>query len=252
MLVDTHCHLDDPRLAGRLTQVLADAEAAGVGRVIVPGVASEGWDAIRLLRRLPGVSVAYGIHPLWAHRWSDDLLPRLQGLAREACAIGEIGLDYQAEGPPRELQQQVFRSQLRLAVATGRPVLLHCRRAFRDLLAIMEEERVQAVGGIMHAFSGSVETARRCIDLGLAIGVAGPLTWRTALKPVAVARAIPLEHLLLETDAPDLTPEPFQRRPNEPAFLPAIAAVLAEIKGVTVEKVAEGTTATAGRLLGLV
>jgi TatD DNase family protein len=103
----------------------------------------------------------------------------------------------------------------------------------------------------MHAFSGSVDTARRCLDLGLAIGIAGPLTWINAVKPVAVAQAIPLEHLVLETDAPDLTPEPYRGRPNEPAFLPAIAAALAAVKGVPVGEVGRVTTETARRLLGL-
>lgn len=251
MLVDSHCHLDDTRLAGRLKQVLADAAAAKVSHIVVPGVTPEGWDAIDALRNLPGVAVAYGVHPRWAHQWSDDLIPRLRLLAAGACAVGEIGLDYQGEGADRELQQRVFRCQLRIAVEQRRPVLIHCRRAFRDLLAILKEEHVQSVGGIMHAFSGSVETARECIALGLAIGIAGPVTWSNAVKPLAVARAIPLEHLVLETDSPDLTPEPFHGRPNEPAYLPAIASALAAVKGLHPEDVAGATTATARRILGL-
>jgi TatD DNase family protein len=251
MLVDTHCHLDDQRFAGRLPQVLEDAARAGVHRMVVPGVEPGGWGDIAILQDLGAVSVAYGVHPLWAHHWSDTLAFRLRMLAEGACAIGEIGLDYQGEGPPRELQQQVFRSQLRVAVEAGLPVIIHCRRAFRDLLTIMEEERVQTVGGIMHAFSGSVETARDCISRGFVIGVAGTVTWKNAVKPVAVARAVPLEQLVLETDSPDLTPEPLRGRPNEPAFLPAIALALAEIKGITAEEVGRVTTETARRVLGL-
>jgi TatD DNase family protein len=251
MLVDTHCHLDDSRIAGRLSEVLTAARKNGVGTFVVPGVDPAGWAGIAALAPLPGVSAAYGVHPLWAHQWDDDLLPRLRLLAAAACAIGEIGLDYQGEGPAKDLQQRVFRLQLRLAVEMGKPVLIHCRRAFRDLLAIMKEEAVQTVGGIMHAFSGSPETARECITLGLAIGVAGPITWHNAVRPLAVARAIPLERLVLETDAPDLTPETHRGRPNEPAFLPAIAAALAVVKGVTDDEVAATTTAAAERILRL-
>lgn len=251
MLIDTHCHLDDSRFDGRLEQLLADAHRGGVTTFVVPGVSPDDWDAVGALRCLSGVDVAFGVHPLWAHQWSDDLLPRLRQLAANACAIGEIGLDYQGEGADRELQQQVFRVQLRLAVEIGRPVLIHCRRAFKDLLAIMKEEGASTVGGIMHAYSGSVETARLCIALGFAIGIGGPITWGNAVKPVQVARDIPLGHLVLETDAPDLTPEPYRGHANEPAFLPAIASVLARIKGITMEETAAVTSATARRILGL-
>lgn len=251
MLMDTHCHLDDSRFDGRLEQLLAEARRAGVTGFLVPGVSPDGWDAVDGLRHLQGVEVAFGVHPLWAHQWSDSLLPRLRQLASHSRAIGEIGLDYQSDGADRELQQKVFRSQLQLAVEIGRPVLIHCRRAFQDLLAIMEEEKASAVGGIMHAFSGSVETARRCIALGFAIGVGGAITWSNAVKPVQVARDLPLKHLVLETDAPDLTPEPHRGKINEPAFLPDIASALARIKDITMEGTATATTATARRVLGL-
>jgi len=249
MFIDTHCHLDCAPLCQRLPEVLAAARRAGVGRFIVPGVGPEGWAAIvRLGGEHPGVFPAVGLHPLQAAEYSAALLEQLATQARGAVAIGEIGLDYLVAGVSRERQQAAFRAQLQLAVRLGLPVLLHCRRAYQDLLRILREERVERVGGVMHAFSGSPETARECLRLGLAIGVAGTVTFRNAVRPLAVVREIPLEHLLLETDAPDLTPEPFRGQDNEPSFLPAIACTVAALKGVSLADVAVATSRTAERI----
>lgn len=249
MLIDTHCHLDDPAIAVRLSQVLAAGTAAGVGKYIVPGVAPEGWTGIaRLAEENPGVYPAFGLHPMRAARYDDELGGELLLLASRAVAIGEIGLDYHLEEVSREKQQAAFRAQLKLAVAAGLPVQIHCRRAFRDLLGILEEEQVQRVGGVMHAFSGSPEVAGECIRLGLFIAIAGTLTYRNAVRPLDVVRSTPLEHLLLETDSPDMTPEPYRGRVNEPAFLVEIAKRVADVKRVTVEEVARVTTENAERL----
>jgi TatD DNase family protein len=249
MLIDTHCHLDDPSLASRLPAALAAARSAGVTKYLVPGIAPEGWPGIaRLADGAPGVFAAFGLHPMLAGRYDAPLLELLRSFAGRAVAIGEIGLDYLAAAIPRDRQQAAFRAQLRLAVAMGLPVLLHCRKAFRDLLAILREEQVEQVGGVMHAFSGSPEIARHCIDLGLVISVAGPVTWHNAVRPPEVVRQVPLEHLVLETDAPDMAPEPYRGQGNEPAFLVETARKVAELKGVTVAEVARVTTANAERL----
>lgn len=248
MFIDTHCHLDDPALLARLPEILAAARSAGVKNYIVPGVGPDGWAGIaRLAEELDGVHPSFGVHPMLASQHDDPLLETLRSFAARAVAIGEIGLDYLVD-VAREKQQAVFRAQLRLAVEMGLPVMIHCRRAFRDLLAILREEHVQRVGGVMHAFSGSPETARECIALGMHIAVAGTVTYRNAVRPLEVVREVPLEHLLLETDAPDMTPEPYRGKGNEPAFLVEIARKVAEIKGVAVEEVARVTTANAERL----
>jgi TatD DNase family protein len=249
MLIDTHCHLDDPTLLRRLPSVLAAAAAAGVGKFIVPGVSPDGWDAIASLAgERQEISPAFGLHPMHADQCDEKLLVRLARFARNAVAIGEIGLDYSLADIPRETQIEAFRSQLRIAVDSGLPVLIHCRRAFQDMLKILREENVARVGGVMHAFSGSPEVALECIDMGLHIAVAGPVTYRNALKPLQVVRAVPFGCLVLETDAPDMTPEPHRGRDNEPAFLVEIARKVAEIKSVSVVEVEGVTTANALRL----
>jgi len=249
MFIDTHCHLNDSSFADRLPDVLAAARSAGVMKYIVPGVSPEGWDGINCIAAgRTDVYPAYGLHPMHATRYGPEIFAELARRLPEAVAVGEIGLDYLYDDQPREKQQEAFRAQLWQAVDTGLPVMLHCRKAFQDLLQILREEHVEKVGGVMHAYSGSPEVAWECVKLGLCISVAGPVTWQNAVRPLELVRRVPLEHLVLETDAPDLTPEPFRFRPNEPAFMVETARKVAELKGVTVEEVARVTTANAERL----
>jgi TatD DNase family protein len=251
MFVDTHCHLDDTSLADRLPEVLARAEAAGVTRFIVPGVGPDCWnDVMAVAMGRKGVFGAPGIHPMRAMQFGAKPLARLEQLCSDAVAVGEIGLDYGYE-VSREVQQHAFQAQLRLAIGCGLPVLIHSRRAFADTLALLRKEEVWRVGGVMHAFSGSAEIAAECVKLGLFIGIAGPITYENAIRPVTVVKQIPLEHLLLETDAPDLTPVPHRGKLNEPAFMVETAKKIAEVKGVSLEEVARVTTAGAERLFRL-
>lgn len=251
LLIDTHCHLDDPLLAPRLDGIVAAAGKSGVRGFIVPGVAPSNWQRIMALQARDGIFAAPGVHPLHADQWNQKLAAGLEKLAPEAVAIGEIGLDYSPGMPARDLQQRAFREQLQLARQEGLPVIVHCRRAFADTLGIIAEERSGELGGVMHAFSGSMETARQFISLGFRIGIAGPVTWSNAVKPVAIAREIGLEHLLLETDSPDLSPEPHRGMVNEPAFLAGIAGKLAEIKGIALAEVAAVTSANTTSLFRL-
>jgi TatD DNase family protein len=186
-----------------------------------------------------------------ADRFDETVPDRLRPFAARGVAIGEIGLDYLVTAVPREQQQAAFRAQLRLAVKMGLPVLIHCRRAFRDLLGILGEEHVERFGGVMHAFSGSPEVAMECVRMGLSIAVAGPVTFANAVRPLEIVKRIPLKHLLLETDAPDLTPEPYRGLPNEPAFIVETARKVAELKGVSADEVARVTTENAERLFHL-
>ena len=249
MFFDSHCHLDDSRLRPRLPEHLAAAEAAGVTGFLVPGVDPDGWSGIAdISQAFPQALPAFGVHPMHAELFTPQVESKLRQLSRTASAIGEIGLDYALPGAQRELQQHAFRSQLRVAAEAGLPVLIHCRKAFADLLSILQEERVQNFGGVMHAFYGSPEIARDCVRLGLYISLAGTVTYRNAVRPPLVAASVPLERLLLETDAPDLAPEPYRGGINLPAYLVATAERVAEIRGISLHELAGVTTANASRL----
>ncbi|GFO53578.1 TatD family hydrolase [Geomonas sp. Red276] len=252
MLFDSHCHLDDPLLLASLPEVLAEAEGAGVGGMLVPGVHPDGWPVIASLAAgHPRLIPAFGLHPMHAALWDGQLRATLSNYCRNAAAVGEIGLDYLIASPSRELQRAAFRAQLSLACEFGLPVLIHCRKAFADLLAIMAEAAGSNVKGVMHAFSGSPETARDCLRAGLYISLAGPVTFANAVRPAQVAAAVPLDRLLLETDAPDLAPEPHRGLANRPSFLPLIARKVASLKGIPVDELARATSANARRLFGL-
>jgi len=252
IFIDTHCHLDDPLLNDRLVEVMARAEKCRVGRFIVPGIEPQHWGRIlSLAGENEQISAAVGVHPLKAALWNNGTVGMLEKLTSAIVAIGEIGLDYTDGMPPRELQQEVFRAQLAIARTAGLPVIIHCRKAFADTIRILAEERIEEFGGVMHAFSGSVEVARTCIAMGLKIGVAGSITWRNAVRPLQVVTALSLEHLLLETDSPDLSPEPHKGVVNEPAFIRDIACKVAAIKGQSVDTVAAITSENARVLFGL-
>jgi TatD DNase family protein len=252
MLFDSHCHLDHPQLLANLPRLLADAKAAGVTGFLVPGVHPGGWPAIaELALRYPEIAPAFGVHPMHADLITPDTLAELVRLSPYAAAIGEIGLDYALATPSRDIQLSAFRAQLKLAVHAGLPVLIHCRKAFPDLLATLAEESVGRVGGVMHAFSGSLETARDCIRLGLHISLAGSVTYLNAVRPPAVAAGIPLERLLLETDAPDMTPEPHRGEVNLPQYLLATATRVAALRGISLRELATASRENAVRLFRL-
>jgi len=248
-LVDTHCHLDLEPLVSSLPEVLDSACRAGVTRFIVPGVHPRAWNRIaEIARNNDGISPAFGIHPMHADTADDASLSRLAEMAPAAVAIGEIGLDPAYPIPPG-IQEQAFREQLRLALSLGLPVLVHCRRAFQRTLQILREEKAGRTGGIMHAFSGSAEMAREFIRLGFLISISGTVSWTNAVRPVRLARELPLESLVLETDAPDMTPQAFRGRPNQPAYLAEVLASVAQIRGMRPGDVATETTKNCARVL---
>jgi len=249
LFIDTHCHLDDRAFCGRLAVVLDRARSAGVTKYVVPGVNPGQWkDAARLGREISFIYPAFGLHPMHAGLFSDEVGSALEKLLPEGVATGEIGLDYTLPAVSREVQKVAFRQQLRLSVHLGLPVLLHCRKAFADLLAILKEERVWQVGGTMHAFSGSPEVARQCLQLGLLVSIAGAVTYSNAVKPLEVVRQVSVTSLLLETDAPDMAPQHYRGSTNEPAYLVETAKMVAGLKQLSLEEVAMRTTANAEAL----
>ncbi|MBI4269320.1 MAG: TatD family hydrolase [Candidatus Rokubacteria bacterium] len=251
-LFDTHAHLHFPEYAADLPGVLARARAAGVRRMLTIGTDVEtSRAAVALAGREPDVWAAVGIHPHDAASADDTALAELERLAGVArvVAIGETGLDFFRDLSPREAQARAFRAQLALARRLGKPVVVHCRDAHAETLAILAEARVGDTGGIMHCFSGDLDVARRCLDLGLLISLAGPVTYPKARALPDVARAVPADRLVIETDCPFLPPQPHRGKRNEPAYLTITAACVAELRGEPLEALAARTTANARALL---
>lgn len=251
MLIDTHAHIDTPKFKADQKQVISRALEAGVEYIINIGSDQDSSKAsVQLAKEYAQIYATVGIHPHNAKDVTGDTLRFLRNLAKEAKvrAIGEIGLDYHYDWSPRDVQKRVFRAQLRLAHELNLPVVVHSREADQQTLEILEEEEVDKLGGIMHCFAGDGQLAERCLKLNLKLAFGGVLTFAKARIAREVVRMIPIEYLLLETDAPFLTPVPHRGKRNEPAYLPLVAEKMAEIKGLELAEVAKVTTKTAKEL----
>ncbi len=250
-LFDTHVHLDSFLIPDTLDAEMLAARQAGVRRFVVPGVAPSGWpDLAKVVSRVPGALAAPGVHPLATNEWTRATAEALARRLDSAIAVGEIGLDGMLDIPYPD-QERVFRAQLRLALDAGLPVLIHCRKAIGRVLEILHAEDAQRIGGIFHAFSGSLESALAAIRLNFALGIGGTITYPGARRIPQVARQVPAEWLVLETDAPDLPPVPHRHGPNRPAYLPLIAQQVAQLRGWTLTETARLTTANALRIFHL-
>lgn len=253
-IIDTHVHLDHPRLQGDIPGVIAEAKRAGVVRMINIGHDfASSRESVALAKQHPEVWAVVGIHPHSAKDWRGDTLACLENWLKEprVVAIGEIGLDYHYDFSPRPVQQEVFRKQLELAQKLKLPVVIHLREAAQETLNILQEFSPLPRGGVMHCYSGSVELARELVDLGLYIGLGGPVTFTNARKVKEVAAVVPLERLLLETDCPYLAPHPHRGKTNQPAWTALVAQEIAQIRGIKLEEVAKTTWQNANRLFGL-
>ncbi len=252
-LIDTHVHLDHERFSCDLNQVIERAKSARVWPIVTVGadLASSG-QAVECARRYPGVIATVGIHPHDADSVSEGILDEVRTLAGDerVVAIGEIGLDYHYDFSPRNVQRQVFAMQISLARELRLPIVVHVREAYDDLITILRSERAEDVGGIIHCFSGDREVAKDCLDMGFYISVGGILTFADSSKLRQIVKGLPLDRILLETDAPYLTPVPFRGKRNEPAYVVHVAQALADLKGIAFDKVAEITTANASKLFG--
>jgi TatD DNase family protein len=254
-LFDTHAHLHFPDYADDLDAVLERAHAAGVRGMVTIGTDRETNQAVvALARRLPNVWATVGIHPHDAGDAVEADFAEMEELARseeKVVGLGEMGLDFFRNLSPPEAQRQVFRRQIHMARDLGKPVVIHCRDAHDDTLAILADERAGEIGGVMHCFSGDVEIARRCLDLGLFISLAGPVTYKNARALPEVARFIPDDRLVVETDCPYLPPTPHRGKRNEPAYVALTAAFVAELRGVDPEALGATMTANAATLFGI-
>ncbi len=249
-LFDTHAHLDDEQLAADVAGVVERAAAAGVSRILAVGTtAASSENCLRHAQRFPGVWSSAGIHPNHAAEalpddW--DVVVRLAGEA-EVVALGETGLDLYWKDTPLPMQQDYFDRHIRLSQATGLPLIVHLRETASEILAMLREAAARGpLRGVMHSFTGSVKEAEEFVTLGMHISFAGMVTFKKSDELRAVAAGIPADRLLVETDSPYLSPEPFRgKRPNEPARVVHTAECVAKARGVTLAALAEQTTANA-------
>lgn len=251
MLIDTHCHLDFPDFAEDLASYIARAEAAGVTRMVTISTRVSRFGAYAALaERFPSVWCTVGTHPHGAHEELDVTPDQLAKLAEHprCVAIGEAGLDYHYDKSPREAQAKGLRSHIAAARMTQLPLVIHSRQADDDMIAILREEMGKgAFPAILHCFTAGPELARVGVELGLYVSFSGILTFKTSEELRAIARDVPLNRLLVETDAPYLAPVPFRGKRNEPSYVVETAKTLAQVKGVSFDEIARITTENARR-----
>ncbi|MDF0606575.1 TatD family hydrolase [Neisseriaceae bacterium TC5R-5] len=233
-LIDTHCHLDAPELAADLARVVARAQAAGVGQLLVPAVSVANFAAVLAMRREYGCWIGFGLHPIYIEQHLDEHLAQLElALASgQAQVVGEIGLDFYLPQLDVKRQEVLFVEQLKLARKFGLPVVLHVRRSVDRVLKYLREQRIEQ--GIAHAFNGSQQQAEALIKQGFKLGFGGAMTYSGSRRIRALAASLPLSSLVLETDAPDIRPEFAQQVPNEPANLLHFIQLLAGLRGQAV------------------
>ncbi|OZB31232.1 MAG: hydrolase TatD [Pseudomonas sp. 34-62-33] len=255
-LIDTHTHLDFPDFDADRDALLARSRALGVQRMVVLGVYQANWQRLwHLVEANEGLHAAFGLHPVYLDEHQAQHLDELRGwLSRLAgqpklCAVGEFGLDYYLENLDRQRQQALFEAQLELAAEFELPALLHVRRAHAATIATLKRFRLKR-GGIIHAFAGSQEEAREYIKLGFRLGLGGAATWPQANRLRQVVAGLPLDAIVLETDAPDMAPamHPYQR--NSPEYLADICTELAALRGITAEALATASSRNADELFG--
>jgi len=252
LLVDSHCHLDFPELAGNLDDVFALMAENGVGRALCVAVTLEDFPQVRALAESrPDLYATVGVHPDYeGHAVDVQELVRLAAHPK-VIGIGETGLDYYRLKGDLSWQRERFRTHIRAARECGKPLVIHTRAAAADTLAIMREERAGDIGGVMHCFTESWEVASAAMDLGFCISFSGIITFKNARELREVARQVPLERALVETDAPYLAPVPFRGRTNQPGYVRHVAAELARIQGVDEARVEAVTTENFCRLFNV-
>lgn len=251
MLIDTHCHLDFPDFAEDIGAYVSRAEAAGVGRMVTISTRVARFATYAALaERFPSVWCTVGTHPHGAHEELDVTVEQLVTLSRHprCVAIGEAGLDYHYDKSPRDAQEQGLRTHIAAARETQLPLVIHSREADEDMAAILREEMGKGTfPAILHCFTAGEMLARTGVELGLYVSFSGILTFKTSEALRAIARDIPMEHLLVETDAPYLAPTPYRGKRNEPSYVVETAKILADVKSVSFDEIARITTENARR-----
>ena len=253
-MIDSHCHLYFDTYDGQREQAVRDAVDAGVHTIVNIGIDLESSKkCIELAEQFDGLYATVGYHPHDAARAPKDYIDKLRDLAAhpKVVAIGEIGLDFYRDLSPRPVQQRVFEEQLELAIELSKPIVIHTRESFEPTLAIVERYGDSLVGGVFHCFPGDVDDAVRVIELGFVISVGGVITYKKA-SMARTAADTPLDKIIIETDAPFLTPVPYRGKTNYPAYVKYTCAKLAELHGIATEEAERVTDRTCRKLYGLV
>ncbi|MRG88163.1 TatD family hydrolase [Salinibacillus xinjiangensis] len=248
MLFDTHVHLNADEFMEDREEVIKRAEDAGVEYMVVVGFDRKTIPlAIEIAEQYEHIYAAVGWHPVDAIDMTDEDLKWIEELSAhpKVVAIGEMGLDYHWDKSPKDVQKEVFRKQIALAKKVKLPIIIHNREATEDIVELLEEENAKEVGGIMHCFSSTPDIALKCIDMNFYISLGGPVTFKNAKEPKEVAKVVPLDRLLIETDCPFLAPHPNRGKRNEPAYVKLVAEKVAELKEMTLEEIGAITTQNA-------
>lgn len=261
LLIDTHCHLNFDSYDANRDEIAAQAADVGVTRIIIPAVDIESaHQALDLSQQYEGIYAAVGVHPNSTANFSDDTLAEIETLSHreKVIAIGEIGLDYHWDKSPKAKQRSSFEAQLDLAKKRELPVIIHNREASEDVMDVLEQwvkdlpDNLKERPGVLHSFSAPAEIAERALAIRFYLGFTGPVTFKNAENLRRIARTVPIDRILVETDAPFLTPHPHRgKRPNKPEYIPFIADRLAALHHITLEEMAQHTTENAVRLFKL-
>lgn len=254
MLFDTHVHLNARQYKDDLEEVIERAHKAGVKYMVVVGFNQETIPlALEIAEKHENIYAAVGWHPVDAIDCTEEDLQWIEELAShpKVVALGEMGLDYHWDKSPKDVQKRVFKEQIALAKKLSMPIIIHNREATEDVLGILEEENAKEVGGIMHCYSDSTEYVDRILAMDFHISLGGPVTFKNAKSPKEVAKVVPLDRLLIETDAPYLAPHPHRGKRNEPALVTLVAEEIAELKAISYDQLAKQTTANAKKLYGI-
>ena len=254
MLIDTHTHIDLDNFKDHFDEVLKTAQEYNVGKMIIPGVEPKGFERIiKLCEQHENLYGAIGIHPEEINSYNQNSVELIKKYLKhpKVVAVGEIGLDYYWDKSQIERQKEIFEEQIYIAKEVNKPIIVHDREAHLDSFEILKKTNANEVGVVMHCFSGSPEFAMECVKEGFYIALGGVTTFKNAKKAKEVAKVVPLDRLLLETDAPYMTPVPYRGKENQPAYVKFVAEEIAKLRNISFEEVEKATTNNACKLFKL-
>lgn len=254
MLIDSHAHLDDDRFSEDREKVINSLKENGISLVINPGSdLQSSISSVKLSEEYDNIYAAVGVHPHSASEMDEGTIEILKafGKREKVVAIGEIGLDYYYDNSPRDVQRKWFKRQIQLAKELNLPIIVHSRDANQETFDMIKDESDGKLTGVLHCYSGSPEMAKEYVKMGFYISLGGPVTFKNSKLPKEVAKTVPINRLLVETDSPYLTPEPHRGKRNEPLYVRHVAAMIAELRGMTIDDLSKATSENTKKLFNI-